>query len=93
MARTFSAGCTANWTPVLEGSEFSSFGIQLSGQQTVLVATATALPDENTKDRMRLFLGGARELVLDLEPDEKLYIKAATTLEEAINGYRKVRAK
>lgn len=93
MARTFSAGCGTTWTPVLEGTSYSSFGIQLATQQTVLVATATTPPDENTKDRMRLFLGGARELVLDLEPDENLYIKSTVTLEEAISGYRKVRAK
>ncbi len=91
MARTFSAGCTTDWQPVVDGAQFSLAGIQLASQETVLVATATVPPDEDTKDRMTLFLGGAREVVFELEPNENLYIKAAVSIEEAINGYRKVR--
>lgn len=92
MARTFSAGCTTAWAAVVDGAQYSSAGIQLAGQTTVLVATATAEPAANFADYMKLELGSARELVIDLDANEKLYIKAAVNLVAAISGYRKVRA-
>lgn len=52
----------------LTGAQYSSAGIQLAGQTRILVATAATAPTvPNFKDYMKLELGGARELVIELD--------------------------
>lgn len=92
MAQTFQASCTKNWAPIVDGADFSSFGIQLATTETVFVFSGKTAPDAETKDFIRMYMGSTRELAYDLKSDEKVYIKGLDALSDAVRGWKERRA-
>lgn len=91
MAQTLQESCTKDWTPIVDGKDFSSFGLQLASTETVFVYSGSAVPTAETKAFIRMYMGSTRELAYDLEPDEKLYIKGLDALSDAVRGWKKRR--
>lgn len=92
MALTFSAPCTKEWSQVVDGGQVSSVGIQRTGETVVFVAVATAQPVGAFQDYIDMTAGRSREIVLELEANEKLYVKGGDAIDVAIRGWKKVRA-
>lgn len=74
---TLAAACPADdWTEVVDGAAYASFGLQIAHTNAAQVAIATAEPAANSDNFVVLSATGDRSVgPLDLTTTDKVYVK------------------
>lgn len=91
MSNTFKAAGTAGWTAIVDGANFSRFGVQIDCQMPVQLCIASAAPPENSGDYLQLDNDRTREFACNLASADKVYIKTPASIAVAVRGFREGR--
>jgi hypothetical protein len=91
MANTFRAAGGLTWQPLVVGSGFKRFGVQVVTTSPVRIHIGQSAPAENTQDYVLLTSDRTRELVLDIDAADTVYVKAEAATDVAVRGWRETR--
>lgn len=87
---TFHAASGPDWAVAVDGATHSRFGIQFNDKR-VDVYIGTAAPADDTEDYVVLDREVSREIVEDLAPTEKVYLRSDVAMAVAVRGFRMAR--
>lgn len=91
MSKTFKAAGETGWAQIVDGKDFSRFGVQLDCSMPVLLCIATDAPAANSQDFMFLDHGGTREIICSIGAGDKVFIKTAAAIDVAVRGFKENR--
>lgn len=91
MTATFNSRGTGTFQLLVDGAGFSRAGLQVVSWATVHVFIGPSAPAETTQDYIELSMSGTRELVVDLTASDKLYLRAGSTTEPLVRGWKETR--
>ncbi|MBD9390111.1 hypothetical protein IB237_23200 [Agrobacterium sp. AGB01] len=92
MASTFHAAGTTGWQSLVVGSGSKRFGVQVVTTHPVLIHVGQSAPAADTQDYVLLSAERTRELVLDLDAADTVYVKSDAATSVAVRGWKETRA-
>lgn len=92
MANTFHAAGSTTWQPIVVGADFQRFGVQVVTTNPVRLHIGQSAPAEDTQDYILLTSERTREIVLDIDAGDTVYVKAEVATTVAVRGWKETRA-
>ena len=91
MTNTFRAAGTTDYQLVVDGANYGRAGIQLVTVYPVSIFIGTEAPAADTEDFVSMTPDGTREIVVNLEAADKVYVRTGKATDVAIRGFSESR--